>query len=1046
MAVPDQPDLKHDVEMQIWDDGLCRIGKTGSSTRGENKILRQSFAMKGMTRASMQFLERNNLSNDTVIVDSLSQKKCKNRFNEREVNNLTLPLEKKNVSVNKNADNKPLEKTLTTNSKLIFGSKLNMTSVSCIDNGRKAWCAVTNSNMITDLLHKTRSQENTELSDVDSLVLSVGKKDKARSAENNNDMETLTNVSSMKTRKLCHSSKTSCQAIETSNYRKLNMKVKRYAKNGRSKRILYMRQRKKQQLINKFKTHTCFRCGEEGHWAQNCTKASANRRSNAASASYTASLPDTTELPCSVSDVLCSSKLSVKHSSPVLQCDDDNQHFIIERGLRHLKFQTFREGQKQVVTRILQGKSTLAILPTGSGKSLCYQLPAYLYSRQEKSVALVISPLVALMNDQVMCLPRGVKGACLHNQMTAREKDKVLADVEAGNVCLLLVSPETVMSCNPADPRCILNRLPAVSFVCIDEVHCIFAWSHNFRPSYLRLCSFLKDECGVKCFLGLTATASMSVSREIAKLLGILEFDSGIICVPYKSNGISLSVSKTKHKDDDLLMLLCGSRFGSCPSIIVYCTRRQETEHVAALVRTCLKCEKVGNFPNWQTATCYHAGMTGEQRKKVQKAFMSGKIRLVAATVAFGMGLNKKDLRGVIHYSMPSNAESYLQEIGRAGRDGGGANCHLFVEGGSLMELQRHIVAHTVDAIVIKKFVEDVFKPCQCQLVLGRCQQLGETARASNKEESTSDTFCRGHERAISIDMLVRALDMPEDSISTLFCYLELHPLHLVKCLRPTYATCRIDCYGGPRQLEAVSRSCPAVGIGLLMAKKTGLWKEGDSSLQMPIIDISDCLGEEASKVQSQLSRLSWSTDKKQTGVKVSYSDLAFHYHSYGKTSAELDDITTYLVNEVTKLESRGLCKLKELHAYFVGVACTNVNDCVDNADEGQSTTIHETLLSFSSYQQVFDVSANVDNLGSLSAQNVQSDIYSFINTYQTDHELTGRMIARIFHGIGSPNYPTSVWSKVKKFWRCHLEADFNQLRLTATLILQQLKRNAHIV
>lgn len=385
----------------------------------------------------------------------------------------------------------------------------------------------------------------------------------------------------------------------------------------------------------------------------------------------------------------------------------------------------FRKGQDRAVMRILSGMSTLVTLSTGSGKSLCYQLPAYLYSKYKKSITLVISPLVSLMEDQVTGVPHFLRAHCLHTNQTPQQKIKTMKMIGDGEVDVLLVSPEAVVAGERSTGfGAILRQLPPIAFACIDEAHCVSQWSHNFRPSYLMICKVLKQNLGVKCILGLTATATLPTRLSIMEHLGITDSERGIISdVPLPDNLI-LSVSKDESRDSALLQLLLSKRFAACQSIIVYCTRRDECERIACYLRTCLQdCTKMDQGSdkkkrkrvNWQ-AEPYHAGMPSSRRRTIQNAFMKNELRIVVATVAFGMGINKPDIRAVIHYNMPRNFESYVQEVGRAGRDNKISHCHLFLDanGSDQNELKRHIYANSLDRHVIRKLLQRIFVPCSC--------------------------------------------------------------------------------------------------------------------------------------------------------------------------------------------------------------------------------------------------------------------------------------------------------------------------------------------
>lgn len=332
----------------------------------------------------------------------------------------------------------------------------------------------------------------------------------------------------------------------------------------------------------------------------------------------------------------------------------------LKEGLEMFGLESFRPGQVKAVESIVSGRDTLVVMPTGSGKSLCFQLPAML----GEGLTLCISPLIALMKDQVDALEAlGLPATCLTSHLTTEERRERLERVAAGEVRLLYVAPERL------EQRRFRQVLDAVEVerLVVDEAHCVSQWGHDFRPDYMRIAA-LRERLGDPPLAALTATATTSVQRDIVEQLAMREPE--VLVHGFERPNLSFQVFHTFTDTEKTQQMVRIARHAD-GSVVVYCATRKETDAVATALREAgIASDK------------YHGGMTDAQRSRIQDDWMAGKVAVLAATNAFGMGVDKADVRAIIHHNIPGSVEAYYQEAGRAGRDGDAAQCAVLYEYG----------------------------------------------------------------------------------------------------------------------------------------------------------------------------------------------------------------------------------------------------------------------------------------------------------------------------------------------------------------------------
>ena len=336
-------------------------------------------------------------------------------------------------------------------------------------------------------------------------------------------------------------------------------------------------------------------------------------------------------------------------------------------------FDSFRPGQEAVIRAVLEGRDTLAVMPTGGGKSLCYQIPALM----QESLTVIVSPLISLMKDQVDSLLQSsvADAAALHSGLSPEERWEVERKVRTGEVRMLYVAPERLRSL-----EFVLSlRRAGVGLFVVDEAHCISEWGHDFRPDYLFLPRAVRD-LGSPPVLALTATATPRVRQDIRRSLGMR--DPHVEVTSFNRPNLTYRVVPAEKKEK-LARILDVIR-SSPPPGIVYATTRKECDDLAAELRS-----------SGVDAAAYHAGMGAARRNEVQERFMTDEVGVVVATIAFGMGVDKPNVRFVIHAAVPGSLPAYIQESGRAGRDGEAAECVVLYRGADVGRRKRLVTLNT---------------------------------------------------------------------------------------------------------------------------------------------------------------------------------------------------------------------------------------------------------------------------------------------------------------------------------------------------------------
>jgi ATP-dependent DNA helicase RecQ len=531
-------------------------------------------------------------------------------------------------------------------------------------------------------------------------------------------------------------------------------------------------------------------------------------------------------------------------------------------------FTAFRAGQEAVIAQLLAGQSALAVFPTGSGKSLCYQLPALLL----EGLTIVVSPLIALMKDQVdFLLARGIAAARLDSSVSREVFEEIQSALRARSLKLLYVAPERF-----ANERFLAQlKTLRIDLLVIDEAHCISEWGHNFRPDYLKLARYA-EALNVGRVLTLTATATPAVARDICRAFSIAP-EAHVHTGFYRPN-LFLRVTACASPER-ISVLIERLRARSLGPTIVYVTLQKTAEYVAATLLA-------AGF----TAEAYHAGMEAEVREAVQNRFMASDRAIVVATIAFGMGIDKANIRAVYHYNLPKSVENYAQEIGRAGRDGAASQCEILAAAEDLTVLENFTYGDTPTPEALRDLLKEL---------------LASRAAGEVFDISTYELSARHDIRPLVV--------------STALTYLELDGL--IAATAPFYTTYQWKFLRAPGEILArFDAERRAFLEGLFALAKVGrVWNS------VVLAEAVEALGGERDRVVKALTFLEEKGDLELqvAGVRQGYrvvrvpEDLAAVWHELRRRFSVRESSDIARVAAVAGLVGGEGCLVRRLLAYF---------------------------------------------------------------------------------------------------------------------------------
>ena len=621
-------------------------------------------------------------------------------------------------------------------------------------------------------------------------------------------------------------------------------------------------------------------------------------------------------------------------------------------------FDSLRDGQLQVMQQLLDGHSSVAIFPTGGGKSLCYQAPAILLP----GITLVVSPLLALMKDQIdALLVRGIAAARLDSSLNFDEYRAVCDRARSGDLKLLYVAPERF---NNERFKQLASDLH-ISLMAIDEAHCISQWGHNFRPDYLKLAEHAKT-FGAERVLALTATATPEVVKDISSHLDVA--NEHVVRTPFHRSNLALKLTPVSSDAERQQALLHNLQTRPSGAGIIYVTLQRTAEQVAQWLSD-----------NGLQARAYHAGLKDDAREAIQEWFMAEPTRLVVATIAFGMGIDKSDIRYVYHYNPAKSLENYAQEVGRAGRDGGASICEMYY-----LPADRRIL--------------DNFS-------------YGDTPSAQSINKLLQYTFSHQDEFEVSNYELSTRFDIRTLVLRTLLVYLELEgflkagtPIYTEHSFKPLCSSTEMLSHYDPKQqtfLRQILSCSKKAKIWFSLDMQAAMSKTG--SAQYPI-----------SQALNQLAERGF-VELQAKGVKVPYRIL--------KHPDDLAAVQQALWHQVEAREQGDIARMDQVEALVTADSC---QAAILSAHFGEH--MHEACGQCSFCER------GVASLPTASTASISAPAFEQIHQLVKQHPEVfdnNRAIARFLAGVSSPAISKARLGKNALFARFS-HVDFAQLMAVA--------------